>query len=198
MITVRGEGFDRACMAVSTALSLKGSASLHRKSDRGEQSDMRVTRVQARVLDNDRNIRADDGGVGRIPRDGFGDLEVIEPQMPGSLTVDGEPIRPDGLAVLEIQRDLDRCSGIGGVEDTGGFVRHQLTLLADALPRNIAFRNGPDTMPDHSRSTMTPSDARSGEVQQSMCAGQHQGWGWREPPRQAHTFGVIQAVGEWP
>src|SRR5581483_3800641 len=114
---------------------------------------MRVTRVQPRVLDNDRNVRAYDGGVRRVARDGLGDLEVVEPQMPGSLALHGEPVRPGWLAVLEIQHDLDRCSGIGDVEDAGGFVRHQLTLLTDALPRNVAFRNGPDMMPDHAHET---------------------------------------------
>src|SRR5262249_52690548 len=84
--------------------------------------------------------------VVRVARHRLRILQIVEPQMQGPPCCNAHPIRADGLAIGEIERDCDLGVPIGDIQEARRFVRQQRAVLARALARNITLRDRPDAV----------------------------------------------------
>src|SRR2546423_2816917 len=78
--------------------------------------------IEPRVLRHDGNIRADQAGKIRVPRDGLRILEVIEADMPRATRGHSYAIWTYRLTVLVVDGDLHMCILIRAVEHAHGFM----------------------------------------------------------------------------
>src|SRR5262245_35004906 len=121
--------------------------SLLRVSDGGEQRDLRLARVESRVLQHDRHVRLEHRRVVGIARDRLRILEIVEAQMKGAARRHRESI-DHRLAIREINRQRDLCLLVGGVQDAGRLMRDQRPVRVRALRRDVALGDGPSLASD--------------------------------------------------
>src|SRR5689334_17098107 len=127
----------RAALPVATLRRRWLGQSLGRERDRAEERVLCLTRVEPAVLHDDGHVRPDDARVFRVTRHWLRVAQLVEALMQGSLGGHLQPVWPDGLAVLEIKGDLDRCILIGSVEDAGGLVARHCWFRPIARARDV-------------------------------------------------------------
>lgn len=85
-----------------------------------KQADFGVTGIKPRVLNDDRNVGFENGGIICVARDGRGLFEIVETQMQRAPGGDRDPIDSDRLTIGEEYGYVDVRFLIAGIEDAGG------------------------------------------------------------------------------
>src|ERR1700754_546582 len=83
--------------------------SAFRISHGGQQRNFGMPGIEPGVLQDDRHIRFEYRGVVGIARDRRGVVEVVETQMQRSACGNSQPVRADGIAISEKNRDRHMC-----------------------------------------------------------------------------------------
>jgi len=102
-----------------------------------------LTRIQSRMLHDDRNIRLDNACKVGVVRYGFWVGEVVEADMLCSSRRHGYVIRAPGLAIGVENRDCNAGIVIRRIQKANGFVTCELWLGTMAPGWEISLRNRP-------------------------------------------------------
>lgn len=116
-------------------------------SDGREQSEGRLARVQTGVLNDDRLVGLDEGGVVGLARNGLGIVEVVEPKVQSPFGRDLGAIGAGWIAVGEEDRYLDRSVPLSRIQDAGGLVALEGGSVPGAGTRDVALRDRPGKAP---------------------------------------------------
>src|SRR5579872_4981207 len=95
------------------------------------------------MLNHDGNVRLDRARIIRSSRDRSRIFQVVEAQVLRSPRLDIDPIRPDRIAVREVDRDFHVRLLLGRVQQAHSFVARHLRRWPMTLRRNVAFRDCP-------------------------------------------------------
>src|SRR6185369_2262371 len=98
-------GMPMASAAPDIAISAESLRIGHRRHERV----LRLARVEARVLHDDRHVRLDDAGVVGGVWDGLGIAQIVEAQVQRAPRRHRHAIGPGRIAILEVEGDGDVC-----------------------------------------------------------------------------------------
>jgi len=90
--------------------------------DGGHDAVGRLTRIQSRVLHDDRLVGFDEGSEAGAARYRRRILQVIEAQVTSASCRHGDPVGAHGISVFEVEGQGDMRVLVAGIEDTAGFV----------------------------------------------------------------------------
>src|ERR1051325_10462162 len=106
--------------------SIGCGSSIAWKCYRCEQSVLRLARIEASVLHNNRHIRFDQARVRSIPWNCFRVVKIVESQMPGAPARDRKVVRANRITLLEKDCDRNVSLFFGSVQDAARLMaRHR-------------------------------------------------------------------------
>jgi len=118
------------------------------KSDCAEERVLSLTGIESGMLNDNRNVGLNHAGVGRVTRDFLWRLKIIEPQMPGALSANLEPIRSNRIFAFEKNHDLDSRDLVGSIQNATSLVTGHFRRGTVAFGWNISFSDCPNSFPN--------------------------------------------------
>jgi len=107
-----------------------------------------MSRIEPRVLHNDRHIGLEHRRKVGIPRHRGRFFKVVETKMQRAPRRNGHPVGADRLAAGEKERDVDMRLLVARIENARRLVRNERLVRKRALRGNVTFGDGPAPAPD--------------------------------------------------